>query len=198
MNRELNKEYWNNRYLQEQTGWDIGSVAPPLKEYIDQLINKNISILIPGCGNAYEAAYLLQQGFKNVTLVDIAPAATAAVEDKLSTYINNGLQIITGDFFDLKTTYDLILEQTFFCALDPTLRSGYVEKMVSLLNPDGKLVGLLFNRHFEGGPPFGGSKLEYEELFTPQFNIQMMDTAHNSIAPRAGTELFVKMTKMRS
>jgi len=198
MNRELNKEYWNNRYLQQQTGWDIGSVAPPLKEYIDQLINKNISILIPGCGNAYEAAYLLQQGFKNVTLVDIAPAATAAVEDKLSTYINNGLQIITGDFFDLKTTYDLILEQTFFCALDPTLRSAYVEKMVSLLNPDGKLVGLLFNRHFEGGPPFGGSKLEYQELFSPQFNIQMMDTAYNSIGPRAGTELFVKMTKKRS
>jgi SAM-dependent methyltransferase len=198
MNRELNKEYWNNRYLQQQTGWDIGSVAPPLKEYIDQLINKNISILIPGCGNAYEAAYLLQQGFKNVTLVDIAPAATAAVEDKLSTYINNGLRIITGDFFDLKTTYDLILEQTFFCALDPTLRSTYVEKMVSLLNPDGKLVGLLFNRYFEGGPPFGGSKLEYQELFTPQFNIQMMDTAYNSIAPRAGTELFVKMTKNRS
>ena len=198
MNRELNKEYWNNRYLQQQTGWDIGSVAPPLKEYIDQLINKNISILIPGCGNAYEAAYLLQQGFKNVTLVDIAPAATAAVEDKLSTYINNGLRIITGDFFDLKTTYDLILEQTFFCALDPTLRSTYVEKMVSLLNSDGKLVGLLFNRHFEGGPPFGGSKLEYQELFTPQFNIQMMDTAYNSIAPRAGTELFVKMTKNRS
>ena len=198
MNRELNKDYWNNRYLQQQTGWDIGSVAPPLKEYIDQLIDKNISILIPGCGNAYEAAYLLQQGFKNVTLVDIAPAATAAVEDKLSTYINNGLQIITGDFFDLKTTYDLILEQTFFCALYPTLRSEYVEKMVSLLNPDGKLVGLLFNRHFEGGPPFGGSKLEYLELFTPKFNIQMMDTAYNSIAPRAGTELFVKMTKKRS
>jgi SAM-dependent methyltransferase len=198
MNRELNKEYWNNRYIQQQTGWDIGSVAPPLKEYIDQLIDKNISILIPGCGNAYEAAYLLQQGFKNVTLVDIAPAATSAVEDKLSIYINNGLQIITGDFFDLKTTYDLILEQTFFCALDPTLRSEYVEKMVSLFNPDGKLVGLLFNRHFEGGPPFGGSMLEYQELFTPQFNIQMMDTAYNSIAPRAGTELFVKMTKKRS
>jgi SAM-dependent methyltransferase len=197
MNRELNEEYWNNRYLQQQIGWDIGSVAPALKEYIDQLINKNISILIPGCGNAYEAAYLLQQGFKNVTLVDIAPAATAAVEDKLSTYINNGLQIITGDFFDLKTTYDLILEQTFFCALDPSLRKAYVEKMGSLLNPDGKLVGLLFNRHFEGGPPFGGSKLEYEELFTPKFNIQMMDTAHNSIQPRAGTELFVKMTKKR-
>lgn len=197
MKGELNKEYWNNRYLQQQIGWDIGSVAPALKEYIDQLSNKNISILIPGCGNAYEAAYLLQQGFKNVTLVDIATAATAAVEDKLSTYINNGLQIITGDFFDLKTTYDLILEQTFFCALDPSLRSAYVEKMVSLLNPDGKLVGLLFNRHFEGGPPFGGSKLEYEELFTPKFNIQMMDTAHNSIGPRAGTELFVKMTKKR-
>jgi hypothetical protein len=35
--------------------------------------NKDIAILIPGCGNTYEAAYLLEQGFTNVTVIDIAP-----------------------------------------------------------------------------------------------------------------------------
>jgi hypothetical protein len=195
MNTVLNIDYWNNRYLQQQTGWDIGSVATPLKDYIDQLHKKELSILIPGCGNAHEAEYLLQQGFCNITLVDIAPVATAAVKEKLRHYLDKGLKIITGDFFDLDTTYDLILEQTFFCALDPQLRPAYAHQMLNLLSGQGKLVGLFFNRSFEGGPPFGGSLQEYQELFAPQFNIHTMEPAYNSIAPRAGTELFVVMSK---
>jgi hypothetical protein len=48
-------------------------VSPPIKAYIDTLKNKDIAILIPGCGNTYEAAYLLlEQGFTNVTVIDIA------------------------------------------------------------------------------------------------------------------------------
>lgn len=195
MNNELNKDYWNDRYQQQQTGWDIGAVATPLKAYFDQLTNKDISILIPGCGNAHEAEYLLEHGFTNVTLVDIAPLATAAVEEKLHNYTNKGLQVITGDFFDLKNTFDLIIEQTFFCALHPSLRQLYAAKMFSLLNPIGKLVGLLFDRSFVGGPPFSGNKVAYQQLFSAQFNIHLMETAYNSISPRAGTELFVMMTK---
>lgn len=192
---ELNKDYWNERYQQQQTGWDVGEISTPLKVYFDQLTDKSISILIPGCGNAYEAEYLLQRGFSNVTLVDIAPAATAVVEEKLKQYLNKGLRIITGDFFDVENTFDLIIEQTFFCALHPTMRQAYVDQMFSLLNSKGKLVGLLFDRAFVGGPPFSGSKAEYEQLFSTYFNIHTMETAYNSIAPRAGTELFVLMTK---
>lgn len=195
MNNELNKEYWNERYLQQQTGWDIGAVATPLKAYFDQLVNKDISILIPGCGNAYEAEYLLEQGFTNITLVDIAPAATAALEQKLKQYLNKGLKVITGDFFDLKNTFDLIIEQTFFCALHPSLRKAYADKMFSLLNLSGKLVGLMFDRDFVGGPPFSGNKAAYQQLFSSSFNIHILETAYNSITPRAGTELFVMMTK---
>jgi hypothetical protein len=34
--------------------------------------NKDIAILIPGCGNTYEAL-IFRQGFTNVTVIDIAP-----------------------------------------------------------------------------------------------------------------------------
>ncbi|WP_315822136.1 hypothetical protein [Paraflavitalea speifideaquila] len=69
----LNADYWDNRYQHQQTGWDIGYVSTPIKDYIDQLIHKDLAILIPGCGNSYEAEYLLQQGFTHITLIDIAP-----------------------------------------------------------------------------------------------------------------------------
>jgi len=56
--------YWENRYQNQQTGWDIGEISSPLKAYIDQLEDKSIKILIPGAGNAYEAEYLFLNGFK--------------------------------------------------------------------------------------------------------------------------------------
>ena len=191
----MDKNYWNSRYENRETGWDIGNISTPIKEYADQLINQDIAILIPGCGNAYEAAYLLQQGFTNITLVDIAPAAIAAVRKRLSEWEGQQLRIIEGDFFELDEKFDLILEQTFFCALEPFLRKAYTDKMFDLLNDGGKVVGLLFNRSFEGGPPFGGSKEEYIQLFRSKFSIQLMEDATNSIASRAGSELFFILTK---
>lgn len=188
----LSGQYWNNRYQQKETGWDIGYPSTPLKEYIDQLTDKNQCILIPGCGNSYEAEYLLQNGFTDLTLIDIAPILTQALEKKFSNYLNKELTIITGDFFGLNKQYDLILEQTFFCALNPSLRKNYVQKMYELLKPGRKLAGLLFNKTFEGGPPFGGNKEEYTALFSEWFTIEKMEPCYNSIKPREGTELFLK------
>jgi methyl halide transferase len=161
---ELDEAYWSGRYSNNTTGWDIGAVSTPLKEYIDQLQDKNIAILIPGCGNSYEAEYLLQKGFSNITLIDISAVLCNNLEQKLQPYLSSGLKIICADFFELQGQYDLIIEQTFFCALDPSLRKAYADKMYQLLKPGGKLVGVLFNRSFEGGPPFGGSENEYCEL----------------------------------
>ena len=180
-------EYWNQRYRQNQTGWDIGHAAPALVEFAQHIPNKNISVLIPGCGNAYEAEALLKMGFYNITLLDIAPMLTEALRNRLK---QTPIKVVTGDFFTHEGQYDLILEQTFFCAIDPARRSEYIKKMHELLTPGGLLVGLLFDRSFEGGPPFGGSKTEYEILLSHLFTIQKMESCYNSIAPRAGTELF--------
>jgi SAM-dependent methyltransferase len=190
MNQFLSQEYWNNRYLQHQTGWDIGTVSTPLKEYIDQLSDKQISILIPGGGNSYEALYLLEQGFTDVTVIDLAPAVTEKLKKQTESYQSH-ITIITGDFFELNGQYDLILEQTFFCAIDPALREHYVTKMSELLKPKGKLVGVLFNRSFEAGPPFGGSEAEYRALFASTFHQIHIEPCYNSISPRSGSELFV-------
>lgn len=185
------QEYWNNRYRENQTGWDIGSPSTPLKTYIDQLTDKSLEILIPGCGNAYEAEYLLENGFQHITLIDIAPDLTAALAKKIGTSYGDRVKILTGDFFQLTGKFDLVFEQTFFCALDPALRPAYVQKMQELLAPGGLLVGVLFNRDFDGGPPFGGHLEEYIPLFEPYFHIKKMEPCYNSIDSRKGTELFI-------
>ena len=188
MTEFLSQDYWNNRYETERTGWDLKAVSPPLKAYIDQLADKKISILIPGCGSGYEAEYLAKQGFQNVTVIDFAPLAVERMKSNLADY--QQINIICQDFFAHTGKYDLILEQTFFCSLNPSLRTKYVQKMSELLATKGKLVGLLFNIKFPNNPPFGGSREEYLDLFSDAFNINILELCYNSVKPRQGSELF--------
>src|SRR5690554_6999395 len=46
----LGKRFWDIKYISNQIGWDMGEVSPPIKEYIDQIENKDLAILIPGGG----------------------------------------------------------------------------------------------------------------------------------------------------
>ncbi len=191
---------WELRWQTGQTGWDIGQASPPLCRYADQILpeQRHLRVLIPGCGNAYEAAYLLDQGFRNITVVDIAPTAIRRLEQRLDAsypHWRTRLRALCTDFFALDETFDLILEQTFFCALDPALRPQYVQHMHRLLAPGGTLAGVLFDRDFEGGPPFGGHADEYRALFEPLFDIKTLEPCYNSIPPRAGTEVFVILKK---
>lgn len=184
------KEFWQKKYTQENLRWDIGYVSPPLKAYIDQLDNKALKILVPGAGNGYEVEYLWQEGFKNIFVIDIAPEPLRRLKEKLKQF--PGDRLIEGDFFELRETgFDLILEQTFFCALPPRNRPDYVSKMYNLLKPGGKLAGLFFSFPLtEAGPPFGGDTLEYQKLFSPYFSIHTLEPSRNSIPPRQGNELF--------
>jgi methyl halide transferase len=193
MTEFLSKDYWNNRYEAEETGWDLKTISSPLKAYIDQLTDKNLRILIPGCGSGHEAEYLLKQGFQDVTVIDIAPLAVERMKVYLSDYQN--IKIICADFFTHSGEYDLILEQTFFCALNPVLRTQYVQKMSELLIQNGKLTGLLFGVQFPKNPPFGGSKEEYLTLFSNTFKINFIELCYNSIKSRDGNELFFNFSK---
>jgi hypothetical protein len=189
----LNKEYWENRYESATINWDIGEISTPLKAYIDQLKDKNSRILIPGAGNAYELDYLIENGFQNVFVIDYAKHPLETIIKR-----NKSLEkhLIHDDFFNHNGRYDLILEQTFFCALQPNLRPNYVAKMHNLLSESGKISGLLFNFPLtEEGPPFGGSQEEYVNLFSNRFSIKTLELAYNSIKPRANKELFFTFEK---
>ncbi|MGA1227027.1 MAG: methyltransferase domain-containing protein [Tamlana sp.] len=194
MTLELDETFWDNRYKTNDIGWDLGKISTPIKAYIDQLNNKNIKILVPGSGNSYEAEYLFNKGFKNVYVVDLSETALKNLKKRVPSFPSN--QLIHKNFFDLNTTFDLIIEQTFFCAINPNLRAKYAQKMQELLNKNGKIVGLLFkvplnNNH----PPFGGNKDEYLNYFKPYFKIEIMEACYNSVESRKNRELFIKLVK---
>jgi SAM-dependent methyltransferase len=193
MGTKLDKDYWTRRYQNNETSWDVGAPSTPLKDYIDQLTDKTIKILIPGCGNAYEAQYLFENGFCNVHVMDLSSIPLQNLKERVPDFPQS--QLIEGDFFELNDRFDLILEQTMFCAIEPIFRMEYARKTSELLVENGKLIGVIFNRDFEGGPPFGGTKEEYLNYFSIHFRRVEITECYNSIKPRMGTELFLKCEK---
>ncbi|MCH4552539.1 methyltransferase domain-containing protein [Aestuariibaculum lutulentum] len=189
---DLSESYWDDRYKTDNTGWDIGHISTPIKTYIDQLTKKDLKILIPGAGNAYEAEYLFHSGFKNVYVIDLSKTALDNIKARVPEFPES--QMLHGNFFDLNDHFDLVIEQTFFCAINPELRFKYAEKIHQLLKPNGKLVGLLFDMPLnQTEPPFGGCESDYINYFSPYFNIEL-SPCYNSITPRHGKEFFIKMT----
>ncbi|MFY0606639.1 MAG: SAM-dependent methyltransferase [Cyclobacteriaceae bacterium] len=194
MKTRFDESYWDERYRNGATGWDLGEVSPPLKDYFDQLIDRKSNILIPGAGSGYEAGYLWNLGFINTHILDISRTALANFTSTFDAFPRE--KIHHDDFWDHTGQYDLIVEQTFFCAIDPKLREAYAEKVHSLLADKGKLVGLVWSQEMGvDSPPFGGSIVEYQLLFEELFTIDTMEVAFNSIPLRSGKELFIKLTR---
>ena len=189
----LDAEYWDDRYKAGQTGWDMHQASPPLTNYIDTLSDKGLRILIPGCGNAHEANYLLEKGFTNVTLIDISEVVTKRIAEK---YKDLPIKIVCDDFFKHTGIYDLILEQTFFCTLSLKMRKKYIDKCYELLVPGGKIAGVLFNKPLGmPGPPFISGDEEYKKIFGSRFTINRYEDCKNSILPRLGNEMFFEVGK---
>ena len=187
------KAYWSQRYAEARTGWDIGSVSTPIKAYVDQLIDPQTRILIPGAGNSYEAEYLFRRGFERVHILDIAREPLAAFQQRVPDFPPD--QLIEANFFEHQGAYDLLIEQTFFCSFPPTPanRQRYAEKVHELLAPGGQLVGLWFDFPLRGDlekRPFGGTREEYLSYLAPHFDVQTFERSYNSIPPRMGNELF--------
>jgi len=194
---QLNESYWTKKYLNGETGWDIGYASPAIINYFRNHVDKDVSILIPGSGNAYEAQELFEMGFKNVEVLDLSKEPLDNLAKRCPEFPDK--KLIHTDFFQHEGSYDFVVEQTFFCALPPKSRPEYVKKMAELLKANGKLIGLLFNIPLNNDrPPFGGNREDYQSIFKKHFNIHQMEISNASIPARLGNELFIEMSPLKT
>lgn len=188
-------DFWQQRWLENKTGWDIGYAAPPITEYADTLTDKSMHILIPGAGNAYEAEYLHKHGFSKVYVMDITKKPLENFMERAKDFPKEHL--LNENFFEHTGEYDLIIEQTFFIAIEPEQRKNYIVKMNALLKPGGHLTGLLIfdEKPSPSGPPYVDTFESYRKYFEPAFTVKKFEIAYNSIKPRAGREIFIDLIK---
>jgi methyl halide transferase len=130
------------------------------------------SWLLTGCGRGYDPIAFGKAGY-DATGLDFAETGIASAKQELANTHPapaGSVNFVCGDFFKHKPEhkYDVILDYTFLCALQPEQRPAWAAQMAELLAPGGELVTLIFPIiEKEGGPPFAVSIDTFKELLTP-------------------------------
>ncbi len=189
---------WQQLYLEDDLKWDIGEVSPPLlKLWEAGNIPREGNVIIPGCGQGHEVMFFARNGM-HTTGVDFAPGACERLSRRLEQEGLNA-RVVLASFFDLGTGhnlfYDLMFEQTFFCAIHPDQRSSYLETVCRVLKAGGVLAGVFYETGEDGGPPFNTTEDEIRKRFSEYFKISLLEKTQHSIERRKNKEwlgVFVK------
>ena len=186
-----NFEYWENRYQEGSTGWDLGQAAPPFVSLLDfAAAPKTGKIAVLGSGSGYDALLFAQRGFEVIGF-DFAPSAIASATELAQ---NSGIpaQFLQRNIFDLPAEFphyfDYVLEHTCFCAIEMRDRPAYVKLVKSLLKPQGELIALFWAHNQPSGPPFGTTTAEIYQYFELDFKINSLSLVNNSVPQRQGQE----------
>jgi len=193
-----NSAYWQKRYEERRDGWDLGKAAPPLANFFESHIMPPppARVVVPGCGRGYEVLRLAQLGYE-VIGVDFAQDAIDAGKRAAKTQQLTTAAFAARDFFvfaaepQYRGYFDVAVEHTCYCAIDPVRRGAYADALLSVLRPGGLFVGLFWDCGFAGGPPFSTDQEELHKRFGPRFPGGGFEPASGSVSPRAGQEILV-------
>lgn len=178
-------EFWSERFAQQFTPWDRGGVPAALRQFVARSPRPYVT-LIPGCGTAYEVAFLSEAGW-DVTAIDFSPAAVEAARTMLGRWSE---RVVEADFFNFVPSrpVELIYERAFLCALPRRLWPAVAARWATLLAPGGLLAGFFYFDDAPKGPPFGIDAAELETLLSPNFERLADDAVTDSVPVFAGKE----------
>ncbi|GJI96405.1 hypothetical protein RugamoR57_31230 [Duganella caerulea] len=173
----MSPAFWDERFERQFTPWDRGGVPQALREFA--ATSAPLTTLIPGCGSAYELAFLVDAGWDAVA-IDFSPAAVAAGKAAVGPH---AARVVEADFFTWQPQrpLQLIYERAFLCALPRAMRPRVAARWAELLAPGALLAGYFFFDEAPKGPPFGIVRAELDALLQAGFECIADDAVSDSI-----------------
>ncbi len=197
-NKEDIPQFWEDIYLADDAGWDISGPTPVFSNLADDLPFGKVCII--GSGKGHDAVMFAKKKF-NVTAVDFAPSAVASVNhfaEKSSVTV----EVLQEDIFNLPANYpeafDYVIEQTCFCAINPSRRREYERMVYDILKPGGRIIGLWFRldkKLDEEGPSWATTVVEVKRIFGKGWTVEREEWPALSIEPRKGREKLIIFKK---
>ena len=188
-------DYWERSYRSGEMGWDLGKSTPILNQWIETCKDP-LTICVLGAGNGWDAVNFAKKGHL-ITAVDFAESAVKNMQ-AAARRSDLKMEILHMDIFELNLIYsnkfDVVIEYTCFCAIDPSRRREYLEMVRHILKPKGELVGLLFpidKDPSDGGPPYAVELDPTIKLISEYLSLIIQEVPTMSIKAREGREIFV-------
>ncbi|MBR9976788.1 MAG: methyltransferase domain-containing protein, partial [Bacteroidetes bacterium] len=161
MTADINRaEYWDAAYRDERDGWDMGTPTPVFADILTRMgmdfrslggpdfsaLGRTPRVLVPCSGRGYDALLFAEHGW-DVTAVDFSAEPLRWLHAERG---KRGLElrVLQSDMFPLAEEYvahfDLLLEYTCVCAIEPSRRGEFLRFAADVLRPGGVLLALLF------------------------------------------------------
>ena len=188
---EAGPDYWEQRYQTGDMPWEKGEPSPGLVDFLAAHPElPRGKVCVPGCGTGHDVRAWAQAGFP-VFGYDLAPSAIRlAAERTEAAGLAANFQLADFLHDDPPLLFDWVFEHTLFCAIQPAERDAYVSAVLRWLKPDGHYLAVNYMIPDKDGPPFGTTRQELGDRFSPQFDLRQ-EWVPRSYPNRTGLELML-------
>jgi SAM-dependent methyltransferase len=186
-------KFWDAAYDEKRDGWDLGDVTPPIARALAELRGPGRAIVF-GCGRGHEVRAAARAGFFDVVGVDFAEQPIADAARMTPPDLAKHIEWRRADIFGLEEegAFDLLIEHTSYCAIDPKRRDEWMRVARKVLKPGGTLLGLFYAHDRSGGPPYATTRDDARAALERNgFRIERSETPTDSIERRRDNEFLV-------
>jgi cyclopropane fatty-acyl-phospholipid synthase-like methyltransferase len=183
--------YWETRYQTTDMPWEKGEPSPGLVDFL--AAHRELprgTVCVPGCGTGHDVRAWAGAGFQAFGF-DVAPSAIRlCIERTQAAGLSADFQL--ADFLKDKPPllFDWVFEHTLYCAIQPSERDEYMRAVLRWLKPSGQYLAVNYLIPDEDGPPFGTTRAELWDRFSPHFEL-LKEWVPRSYPNRTGLELIL-------
>ena len=191
-------KFWDTAYDEKRDGWELGDVTPPIARVLRDEIHGPGRAIVLGCGRGHEVRAAARAGF-DVVGVDFAEQPIADAAKMTPPDLAKRITWSRADIFALEdeAAFDLLIEHTSYCAIDPKRRDEWMRVARKVLKPGGTLLAIFYAHERPGGPPYSTTREDARAALERNgFRIERSETPEDSIERRRGAEFLVIATAL--
>ena len=186
-------EYWENRWITNQTGWHRSVYNDLMVKYWPELgIPTDSKVLVPLCGKSLDMLWLAEKGHaivgieftrvaverffseNNLEHTIVKHPSYIEFSSERFTILNGNILAIPSDLIQAEAWYD----RAAMIAINPDLREDYVSQIrqQTKVGAVGLLITYSYPQEEMEGPPFSLNNDDVFQLFQDGFRVECLET----------------------
>lgn len=187
----MEHDFWHKKWSDGKIGFHQTEINPYLQAFWKYLgLQGEEKVFVPLCGKSMDMLWLREQEHE-VVGVELSDSACEAFfsENEISPLLKemdgftsryvDGIELLCGDFFQLKTEHlagvEAVYDRASLIALPEPMRQEYVNCLLDVLPKGVSMLLVTLEFESEAGPPFSVKGDEVEKLYGEFFKISCLN-----------------------